>query len=136
MSVVAGVKSVLRRVPEENALKESDLNVVKDFVADPTKFVSSGFIGAQTGAESMNPHGDYAPASTQIQGILKGMYDSFSADLEKANAEEGDKQKAFEELMATKMKELETLQAPLETATGSHADAEKMLADDKVLLSD
>merc|ERR1719324_569090 len=67
MSVVAGVKSVLRRVPEEHALRESDLGIVNDFVADPTKFVSSGFIGAQTGAQSMNPHGDYAPASTQIQ---------------------------------------------------------------------
>merc|ERR1719386_412764 len=39
MSVVAGVKSVLRRVPESSALTDSDLNVVKDFVADPAKFV-------------------------------------------------------------------------------------------------
>merc|ERR1719421_1804776 len=30
------------------------------------------------------------------------MYDAFAANLEKANGEEGDSQKAFEELMATK----------------------------------
>merc|ERR1719321_2073605 len=64
------------------------------------------------------------------------MYDSFSADLEKANAEEADKQKAFEELMATKKAELETLKATLEAKTKEHADAEKQLADDKVLLAD
>merc|ERR1719420_543600 len=44
MSVVAGVKGVLRRVPE-STIKESDIKVVQNFVADPTKFVSSGFIG-------------------------------------------------------------------------------------------
>eukprot|EP00746_Dinoflagellata_sp_MGD_P159086 gnl/MRDRNA2_/MRDRNA2_86631_c0_seq12.p1 gnl/MRDRNA2_/MRDRNA2_86631_c0~~gnl/MRDRNA2_/MRDRNA2_86631_c0_seq12.p1 ORF type:complete len:731 (+),score=256.99 gnl/MRDRNA2_/MRDRNA2_86631_c0_seq12:120-2195(+) len=136
MSVVAGVKSVLRRVPESSALSQNDLTVVNDFVADPAKFVSTGFSGAQTGTESTNPFGDYAPASTQIQGIMKGMYDSFTADLEKANAEEADKQKAFEELMATKQAELATLTATLEAKTKEHADAEKQLADDKVLLQD
>merc|ERR1719215_1787242 len=53
-----------------------------------------------------NPFGDYAPQSTQIQGILKGMYDAFTASLEKANAEEAEQQKAFEELMAQKTKKL------------------------------
>merc|ERR1719262_1766646 len=100
------------------------------------KFMSSGFSGAQVDATVSNPHGDYAPASTQIQGIMKGMYDSFSADLEKANAEEADKQKAYEELMATKKAEHETLTATLETKTKEHAAAEKQLADDKVLLQD
>merc|ERR1719160_222614 len=67
---------------------------------------------------------------------MKGMYDSFTANLEKANAEEADKQKAFEELMATKKAEHATLQATLEARTQEHADAEKLLADDKVLLAD
>merc|ERR1719389_1207535 len=67
---------------------------------------------------------------------MKGMYDSFAADLEKANAEEADKQKAFEELMATKKAEHETLTATLEAKTKEHADAEKLLADNKVLLHD
>merc|ERR1719191_2124730 len=47
-----------------------------------------------------------------------------------------DKQKAYEELMATKKAEHETLTATLETKTKEHAAAEKQLADDKVLLQD
>ncbi len=36
-----------------------------------------------------NPFGDYAPASTQIQGILKNMYDTMIGDLQDGNATEG-----------------------------------------------
>merc|ERR1719247_1823754 len=43
---------------------------------------------------------------------------------------------AFEELMGTKMQELATLTATLETKTKEHADSEKSLADNKVLLQD
>merc|ERR1740122_677579 len=83
-----------------------------------------------------NPFGDYAPQSTQIQGILKGMYDGFTASLEKANAEEADAQKAFEELMATKKKELETLQLTLEKEELDQAEKTKKLADARVDLDD
>jgi len=136
LSVVAGIKGVLPRVPSSNALQESDLNLMKDFIENPTKFVGPRFSAAQVGADSANPFGDYAPASTQIQGILKGMYDSFSANLETANAEEADKRKAYEELHATSLQEHATLTATLEAKTKEHADAEKSLADNKVLLQE
>jgi len=132
LSVVAGVRGVLHMVPTSHKVSDGDLQVVNNFVANPMQFV-----GAQTGSKvSRNPFGDYAPASTQIQGILKGMYDSFAADLEKANAEEADKQKAFEELFATKLAEHETLTVTLEKKTKESADATKQLADDKVLLEE
>ena len=35
-----------------------------------------------------NPHGDYAPASTALQGILKNMYDTFTNNLMDGNNEE------------------------------------------------
>merc|ERR1719420_1319891 len=136
LSVVAGVKGVLRRVPPSDALKDSDLNLMKEFVENPSKFVGSQFSAAQVGADSANPFGDYAPASTKIQGILKGMYDSFSANLETANAEEADKRKAYEELHATSLQEHATLTATLEAKTKEHADATKDLADNKVLLEE
>jgi len=72
-----------------------------------------------------NPFGDYAPQSTQIQGILKGMYDAFTASLEKANAEEAEQQKAFEELMATLKKEQATLELTLEKETLDKAEKNK-----------
>merc|ERR1719146_631831 len=62
---------------------------------------------------SKNPFGDYAPASGAIQGMLKGMYDAMTSDLETKNADQAIKQKQYEELTATKNAELATLQATL-----------------------
>lgn len=45
---------------------------------------------------------------------LRGMYDAFTADLEKDNVEEAESQKSFEEIMATKKEELATLEATLQ----------------------
>merc|ERR1712196_579145 len=80
---------------------------------------------------SANPFGDYAPQSSQIQGILKGMYDAITADLEKDNVEEANAQKSFEELMATKKQELATLEATWEKQTKDDADAKDLLAKTK-----
>merc|ERR1719163_1669937 len=92
-----------------------------------------GMSAAQTG---QNPFGDYAPQSTQIQGILKGMYDAFTTDLEKDNVEEANKQKSFEELMATKKQEAATLQATLEKQENDQATKSKQLAENEVLRDD
>merc|ERR1719352_2221060 len=83
-----------------------------------------------------NPFGDYAPQSSKIQAILKGMYDSFTTELEKSNAQEAEQQKGFEALMATKKAELETLEATLEKQTLDEADKKKEVADSKTLLDD
>merc|ERR1719440_2230488 len=83
-----------------------------------------------------NPFGDYAPQSTQIQGILKGMYDAFTTDLEKDNAEEAESQKSFEELMATKKQELATLEATLQKQETDSAAKTKKLSESEVLLDD
>merc|ERR1719181_151512 len=83
-----------------------------------------------------NPFGDYAPQSTQIQGILKGMYDAFTADLEKDNAEEADSEKAFQALMATKIQEQETLKATLQKQETDLAAKSKKLSESEVQLDD
>merc|ERR1719440_2489638 len=87
-------------------------------------------------AQVSGPFGDYAPQSTQIQGILKGMYDAFTSDIEKSNAEEADTQKAFEELMATKKQEQETLETTLKKQEADSAHKTKELADSKVSRDD
>merc|ERR1711985_177267 len=112
------------------------MGMVKSFVAKPEAYMAAHLAGMSATQVGQNPFGDYAPASTQIQGILKGMYDSFSANLETANAEEADKRKAYEELHATSLQEHATLTATLEAKTKEHADAEKSLADNKVLLQE
>merc|ERR1719163_2572782 len=113
LSVAAGVRSALRVAPKD-LMSEQDIDNVKSFVKDPTGFFSrkqASFSGAQV---SQNPFGDYAPASTAIQGTLKNMYDTFTSQLEAANADESGKQKSYEELMATKSEELKSLQSTLE----------------------
>merc|ERR1740130_2615597 len=83
-----------------------------------------------------NPFGDYAPQSSAIQGILKGMYDAFTMDLEKDNAAEAESQKSFEELMATKAQELETLELTLQKQETDEAMKTKHLSESEVLLDD
>merc|ERR1719181_2728579 len=83
-----------------------------------------------------NPFGDYAPQSTQIQGILKGMYDAFTGDLEKDNAAEAESQKSFEALMATKRQEKATLEATLQQQETDQATKTKKLKDSQVLKDD
>merc|ERR1719171_2636532 len=101
---------------------------MKQFVSKPQDFVRRSTKGMSAVQIAANPFGDYAPQSGQIQGILKGMYDAFTADLEKDNAAEADAQKAHEELMATKKQELAVLQATLEKQTKDDADAKDLLA--------
>merc|ERR1719253_1229304 len=69
LSVVSGVRGVLG-TEKAKSMANKDLDLVRRFVDHPESFVaspSSSF--AQVGN---NPFGDYAPQSTQIQGILKG----------------------------------------------------------------
>lgn len=134
LSVVAGLRKVLKSSVAEQVVSIGDLEAVKHFVQRPDGlFGGHSMSAAQT---ANNPFGDYAPQSTQIQGILKGMYDAFTATLEKANADEADKQKAFEVLMATKKKELGTLQLTLEKEQLDETEKTKKLADAKVNLDD
>mmetsp|Transcript_27638 Transcript_27638/g.82393 ORF Transcript_27638/g.82393 Transcript_27638/m.82393 type:complete len:691 (-) Transcript_27638:47-2119(-) len=137
LGVTAGLKSLLRRASVEKSLKEQDLEVMRRFVDKPEDFVGGSKADEIAAVQiANNPFGDYAPQSTQIQGILKSMYDSFTSDLEKANVDEAKKQKSFEELMETKTAEKKTLEGSLETHTSSEADKSKELADSKTLLDD
>lgn len=135
LSVVGGVRQVLARPLLADQLSANDAETIRKFVQDPQVFMSQTASALQVGG-SQNPFGDYAPQSTQIQGILKGMYDAFTADLEKDNAEEADKQKSFEEFMATKIEELETLEDTLETQEADNAAKTEELAESKTTRDD
>jgi len=136
LGVVAGVRGLLHQPLVSRSVSSKDLQMVRRFVDRPEDFVG-GRTGVLSAAQiANNPFGDYAPQSTQIQGILKGLYDSFASDLEKANAEEAHKQKGFEDLMVTKRTELKTLQDSLQKQTTDEADKTKSLADSKTGLDD
>merc|ERR1719390_364783 len=86
----------------------------------------------QSLAEVKNPFGDYAPASTAIQGLLKGMYDAMVSDLESKNAEQAIAQKNYEGLMDTKKSELETLTSSLASKTESLGADTKELSESQI----
>eukprot|EP00747_Dinoflagellata_sp_TGD_P155728 gnl/TRDRNA2_/TRDRNA2_177604_c2_seq52.p1 gnl/TRDRNA2_/TRDRNA2_177604_c2~~gnl/TRDRNA2_/TRDRNA2_177604_c2_seq52.p1 ORF type:complete len:612 (+),score=219.49 gnl/TRDRNA2_/TRDRNA2_177604_c2_seq52:269-1837(+) len=117
-------------------MSDTDLAIVNHFVETPEDFVGKSSKSVSAAQVSANPFGDYAPQSGQIQGILKSMYDSMTADLEKDNAEESEKQKAYEEIMATKKQELETLEKTLEKQIADQAEKTKLMADSKTILDD
>jgi hypothetical protein len=135
LSVAAQIRTVFRaKMP--SSISEQDLALVKSFAAKPEDFMqthSSAMSAAQVG---QNPFGDYAPQSTQIQGILKGMYDAFTADLEKDNANEAESQKSFEALIATKKQEQQTLQDTLQQQESDSAAKTKHMKESQVLKDD
>merc|ERR1712137_910153 len=136
MSIVGGVRTVLSRPLAQQSISMDDAEAIRKFVSNPDKFLMGSGTSALQVGQKQNPFGDYAPQSTQIQGILKGMYDAFTADMEKSNAEEADQQKSFEELMATKKKELATLQSTLNKQERDEAEKNKKLADSKTTRDD
>jgi len=114
LSVVSGVRGALKRPSISKSLSSSDLTLVNSFIEHPSEFVGKRAGNMMNAMQiANNPFGDYAPQSTQIQGILRGMYEAFTRDLESDNAAEGESQKNYEELMNTKRMELATLQATL-----------------------
>lgn len=135
-SVISGIKTALARKSVSQSLSDTDLHAIKHFVAKPDDFFGARQQGMSAAQVGQNPFGDYAPQSTQIQGILKGMYDAFTADLEKDNVEEAESQKSFEEIMATKKQELDTLEATLQKQETDEAAKTKKLSESEVLLDD
>lgn len=136
LSVIAGVRSVLRRPVVSRTVGEKQLQLMRQFLDRPEDFFGGSTNMLSAVQIANNPFGDYAPQSTQIQGILKGMYDAFTSDLEKSNAEEAVKQKGFEEIMKTKKAELAALEATLEKQELDEAEKTKTLADSKSALDD
>jgi len=132
MSVVAGLKTALAH--QGLKMSDSEKQIMEHFVTKPADFVGHKTLSAAQ--ISQNPFGDYAPQSTQITGILQGMYDAMTAELEKDNVDEATSQKGFEELMATKKQELETLQATLQKQETDEAAKSKKLSESEVLRDD
>jgi len=136
LSVASGIRRVLQKGTVRKMVSQADLDAVSRFVTNPDDFTTQKTRDNAMLQLDQNPFGDYAPQSTQIQGILKGMYDSFTSSLEKANAEEGEKQSVFQELMSTKKAELQTLQVTLTTQQSQQAAKNKLMADTEAELDE
>jgi len=110
------ISSVLLSLPTRANLEPMQLAEIQSFASDfqPTAADASA---------------SYAPQSATVQGILKDMYDSFSADLEKITQEEATKQKDYEDLTAGLVKELGMMNGVVANKEEEKAAAEQELAD-------
>merc|ERR1740138_1225933 len=81
-------------------------------------------------------NGDYAPASGQIVGILKGMKDDMEAELKEAIADEEKAIAGFGDLKASKEKEIEMATEAIETKTGRSGDIAVSVVQTKDSLED
>jgi len=122
--VLADVRRAVQLMPSTNPLSPTKLSEVSAFLKDPSSLLQ------------MSGKTEYNPASSTIIGILKDMYDTFSADLETQTEQEATGQKNYEDFMATKAKQLATLQATLAKKEARKAEVEKDLADTTQALED
>jgi hypothetical protein len=126
------VRSAILGSPKLDALSADKLRLMKSFFEDPVSLLQEPVDYYDQKAQAK---ASYSPQSATIMGILKDMYDTFSADLEKSNSEESAKQKAFEDLIAEKEKQVADWTAEVTDKEGQKAEKSTMLSENEELLS-
>merc|ERR1719324_1266794 len=132
LKVVSKVRSALLNSPKLNALSADKLRLMKTFFEDPLSLLQEPVDYYDQKAQAK---ASYSPQSATIMGILKDMYDTFGADLEKSNQEESDAQKAFEDLMAEKQQQIADWTAQVTDKEGQKAEKATMLSESEELLA-
>merc|ERR1719453_2467230 len=122
----ANIKKAVRTLPADADFSPEHMDMITKFLQDPGEFYDQKAAAKES----------YSPASTTIMGILKDMYDTFVANLEKETGLESDAQMHYEDLMATKEKEFASLSAELKVRVAEHAEALVQVADASQELDD
>jgi len=123
MQAKTSIRSVVRALPSHSSLMPKQLAAIDSFVQmlEEPSDVPEGVTAATADAS-------YSPASATVQGILKDMYDTFTADIEKLTQEEATKQRDFEDLIATLTEELNLMNAEVLKKEEEKAAKEQELA--------
>merc|ERR1719327_1263336 len=117
LQAMASVRSVIRALPRTNNLSAKRLAVIESLVKELQ----------EPGIEPAKA--SYTPASATVQGILKDMYDTFTADLETQTQEEAQKQTKYEKAVASMVDEIEETKKVLLKKEELKAEAMVELAD-------
>jgi predicted nucleic acid-binding Zn-ribbon protein len=118
---VASVRSVVRALPSNTNMGPKQLAAITEFARE--------FEGQPEGIEAQTADASYAPASATVQGILKDMYDTFTADLESQTSTEATAQRDFEDLISSLVKELNTMNEQVAKREAEKAEASQELAE-------
>jgi len=121
MNIASKVRSALLASPKMMELPKEKSAVLKNFLEQPADYYD----------QKAQAKASYSPQSATIIGILKDMYDTFSADLEKSNQEESNMQKAFEDEMAEKVKQNKQFTEMVTEKEGQKAEKTQMLAENE-----
>jgi len=124
--IAAGVNRAVDNLPIDRLLSKKQLKLIKQFSRDPAEYYDQK---AQKAAS-------YNPASATIMGILKDMYDTFSANLETSTETEAVAYKNYESLMGVKANEMATLTKTRQKKEEAKAAAEKDQADNEISYDD
>merc|ERR1719453_1039632 len=125
LSVAVGVKQAVNALPSTHKVSAEQMSLLSEFLKQEPEE-----------GEAAPAKASYSPASSTILGILKDMYDTFTANLETETQSEATSQKNFETLMATKNKELATLKSTQEAKEAQKGETDKELADTMQELTD
>merc|ERR1719506_1226761 len=99
MKVASKVRTAILDAPQLAPTSEANMKVLKRFLERPVAFLQNT-PEEEYYDQKAQAKASYSPQSATVTGILKDMYDTFAADLEKANGEESKFQKAFEDHIA------------------------------------
>merc|ERR1719158_2342608 len=113
-------------------LSEQNAKTLKTFLENPTSFLQSE--PADYYDQKAQAKASYSPQSATVTGILKDMYDTFAADIEKTNQEESNAQKGFEDVIDEKTAKVKMLQSSVTDKTATKATKSQELADAEELL--
>merc|ERR1719161_2158317 len=126
------VRSAILGSPKLDSLTPEKQRLMKSFFEDPIALVQAPVDYYDQKAQAK---ASYSPQSATIMGILKDMYDTFAADLEKSNQEESAAQKSFEDLIAEKQKQVADWTAEMTDKEGQKAEKATMLSENEELLA-
>merc|ERR1719235_753126 len=118
------MRSVINKLPMTGNFEPKQLAAIQSFARG---------LEEPTAADASS---SYAPQSATVQGILKDMYDTFTADIEKLTQEEATKQRDFEDLIATLTEELNLMNEIVAKKEAEKAEASQELADTTQELDD
>jgi len=127
ISAIAAAVKAIEKGMAGSFLQTSSANMLRQYAMERATMSDSD---RQALLSFLSGSSDYAPKSGQIVGILKELSDEMAATLSDAQKEEAEAQATYDQMMAAKTKEVNTLTAQIEEEMTRLGELNVMLGDD------
>jgi len=127
ISAIAAAVKAIENGMSGSFLQTSGANMLRQYAMEKATMSDSD---RQALLSFLSGSSGYAPKSGQIVGILKEMSDEMAATLSDAQKEEAEAQATYDQMMAAKTKEVNTLTAQIEEEMTRLGEVNVMLSDD------